>query len=344
MKIKEKDIKIFLERSGWSNAERIPLASDASFRRYIRIKKDNSSAILMLAPPKQEAAIPFVAIGKHLTAQGFSSPAIKAMDIDKGLLLLEDFGDKLLKNLMEESQDREAEYYSLAVELLVKLQQKNTPGTMPYMGNKIYTPPTYDQNLLMSEAGLFTEWYLEKGLGINTSEIDESWHEVWAGTFKKLSQPSVLTLRDYHSENIMILQERKHTKKMGLLDFQDAVVGHRAYDLVSLLQDARRSVSLELEEKMINNFLHSMNQKGIATDRILFMQEYNILGAQRNAKIIGIFTRLWKRDKKKSYTKMIPHVWSLLERNLAHPSLKPVKIWLDEHVDKELRQQPLKDL
>ena len=344
MKIKEKDIKQFLEKAGWANLPRTLLAADASFRRYERLNKENSSAILMLAPPKKESTTPFIAIDKYLIGHGFSAPAIKAMDTEAGLLLLEDLGDKLLKKLMKENTDREVEYYTLATELLVTLQQKKPSQDLPLMGDKTHKLAFYDNDLLMSEADLFTNWYLEKGLGISDGALNEELSKTWESLFKKLDKPSVLTLRDYHAENIMILLDRKHIKKIGLLDFQDAVIGHRAYDLVSLLQDARRVVSPELEKATIDKFFGLMEQRGLPVNRDKFLEEYNILGAQRNAKIIGIFTRLWKRDKKKTYAKMIPHVWDMLERNLKHPTLKPLKNLLDEAVTKELRQQPLKGL
>lgn len=342
MTIKEKDIKLFLTRAGWASATRTPLAVDASFRNYQRLTKDGTTAILMLAPPKKEGTEPFIAIDKYLLASGFSVPAIKAMDTKTGLLILEDFGDKLLKTQMEESVDREFEYYSLAVELLVTLQQSKPPLELTVTGEKIHKLPTYDNDLLMKEAALFNEWYLTKGLGVEPAEHEQSFEKVWGQIFKHLDKPSVLTLRDYHAENIMVLLERKHLKKIGLLDFQDAIIGHRAYDMVSLLQDARRVVSPELEEKMIEHYLNLLDQKGFKINRSLFRQEYNILGAQRNAKIIGIFTRLWKRDKKNTYAKMTPHVWDMLERNLEHPNLKPLKTLLDKLVPTDQRQKPMK--
>ena len=181
----------------------------------------------------------------------------------------------------------------------------------------------------MREARLFVEWYCPaQRLYVDAKGWDAAWEEVMVQLLPR-QRPGVTVLRDYHAENIMLLGG---TDKQGLLDFQDALNGHKAYDLVSLLQDARRDVSPELEEAMIGHYLGKTGEAEAD-----FRADYARLGAQRNAKIVGIFVRLWKRDGKPRYLALIPRVWALLERDLAHPALEPVASWFDANVPVELR-------
>jgi aminoglycoside/choline kinase family phosphotransferase len=311
----------FLASCGWEGAAILPLAGDASFRRYFRVVHDGRTAVLMDAPPTHEDLGPFIAIAEHLGKLGLSSPQSYAVDREGGLLLLEDFGDRLVGPLLRAGAEMEAPIYRDAIALLAGLAEQPVPEGLP----------PYDMAVMRREVGLFPEWYAPAvGLDIDHDGWAKAWDAVLAGV--ATPERRVLVLRDYHVDNIILL-ERTGLKRLGLLDFQDALAGHPAYDLVSLLQDARRDVSPVLETEMLDAYAE---EAGIA-DREAFRADYEILGAQRNTKILGIFTRLWKRDGKRTYLPMQPRVWGYLERNLAHPALKPVADWFAANVPADKR-------
>jgi aminoglycoside/choline kinase family phosphotransferase len=310
----------FLAAHGWAGAEIRPLAGDASFRRYFRVHRDGETAVLMDAPPEHEDIGPFLKVAGHLLERGLKAPRPLAVDRQLGLLLLEDFGDDRVGPVLLREPHREREIYEQAVDLAVELTHRPAPGDLP----------PYDSAAMEREVRLFTEWYAP-ALDV---EVDENaylaaWREAWGNVCDEAARHPVLVLRDYHADNLMVLP--KHG--LGLLDFQDALAGHAAYDLVSLLQDARRDVAPELEEAMLARFC---DQAKIA-DRERFRADYEVLGAQRNTKILGIFTRLWRRDGKRHYLPLQPRVWGYLERNLAHPALAPVRAWFDSNVPAEKR-------
>ena len=311
----------FLAEHGWEGAEILPLAGDASFRRYFRVVKDGKSAVLMDAPPEYEDIGPFLRVAGHLLDRGFAPPRPLAIDREKGLLLLEDFGDDRVGPLLAREPHRERPIYENAVDILARLSTERAPDDLP----------PYDDAAKAREVSLFTEWYVP-ALGFEVDEPDflPAWREVWDEVLREIEAKPVMVLRDYHADNLMVLPDRP---ELGLLDFQDALAGHAAYDLVSLLQDARRDVDPALEEAMIDRYAEAA---GIA-DRERFRAHYEILGAQRNTKILGIFTRLWRRDGKPHYLPLQPRVWGYLERNLAHPALAPVRAWFDSNVPEEMR-------
>lgn len=311
----------FLARHGWDEAEIRPLAGDASFRRYFRVHRGDETAVLMDAPPEHEDIGPFLTVAGHLLDRGFAPPRPLAVDRERGLLLLEDFGDDRVGPLLQREPQREREIYENAVDILARLAAQEAPGDLA----------PYDEEAMEREVRLFPEWYLP-ALGVEADEASflAAWRGVWREVLRVAETDPVLVLRDYHADNLMVLPGRS---ELGLLDFQDALAGHAAYDLVSLLQDARRDVSPELEEAMIARFCERAN----VADRELFRAHYEILGAQRNTKILGIFTRLWKRDGKPSYPAMHPRIWGYVERNFAHPALGPVRDWYDAFVAAEHR-------
>jgi aminoglycoside/choline kinase family phosphotransferase len=311
----------FLAANGWEGAEIRPLAGDASFRRYFRIHKDGQSAVLMDAPPEHEDIGPFLKVAGHLLDRGFAPPRPLAIDRARGLLLLEDFGDDRVGPLLEREPGREREIYEAAVAILARIAGQPAPDDLP----------PYDSAVMEREVKLFTEWYAPAlDLEVEEGSYLASWRQAWADILPIVEANPVLVLRDYHADNLMVLPNRP---ELGLLDFQDALAGHAAYDLVSLLQDARRDVAPALEEAMLLDYATAAN----VGDRELFRAHYEILGAQRNTKILGIFTRLWKRDGKPNYLPLQPRVWDYLERNLAHPALAPVKAWFDAYVPTEKR-------
>ncbi len=306
----------FLAAHGWEGAEIRPLAGDASFRRYFRVHRDGETAVLMDAPPSHEDIGPFLSVAGYLLDRGFLPPRPLAIDREQGLLLLEDFGDDRVGPWLTRNPEREREIYESAVDTLVRIAGESAPVDLA----------PYDEETMTREVALFTEYYAPAtDLECNAEQFYQAWTGVWDDILTLVESDPVIVLRDYHADNLMVLPERS---ELGLLDFQDALAGHPAYDLVSLLQDARRDVSPALEEAMIDRYCERAN----VVDRGRFRAHYEILGAQRNTKILGIFTRLWKRDGKRNYLPLQPRVWAYLERNLDHPALRPVRGWFDVNV------------
>jgi aminoglycoside/choline kinase family phosphotransferase len=305
----------FLAAHGWEGAEIRPLAGDASFRRYFRVHRGGESAVLMDAPPPHEDLGPYLNVTHHLLERGFVAPRPLAVDRDKGLLLVEDFGTDRMTELLQREPDREKEIYQLAVDILAELGRSPAPADIP----------PYDEAAMEREAGLLPQWYVPAlDMKVDETGYRAAWRAAWHDLLGDIAASPVLVLRDYHADNLMVLPGRR----LGLLDFQDALAGHPAYDLVSLLQDARRDVDPRLEADMLERYYDAA---GIA-DRERFRAHYEILGAQRNSKILGIFTRLWKRDGKPNYLAFQPRVWGYLERNLEHPALAPVRDWFDANI------------
>ena len=314
----------FLAASGWEGAEILPLAGDASFRRYFRVVDGDRTAVLMDAPPPHEDPQPFIAVAEWLIGRGLSAPEIIARDLEKGLLLLGDFGSTRLRETLDTDPDRERELYELATDVLVNLHQH-----APMEGLK---PHGLEQWL--EELKLFTEWYCPAvGADVDVDSYNKAWREVLEPVARDGLGP-VTVLRDYHAENIMLVEGREGVAHFGLLDFQDALAGHPAYDLASVLEDARRDVSPNVEREMIDRYVREAGQ-GAAFERA-----YWALAAQRNTRILGVFTRLWKRDGKPGYRRLQPRMWGLLERDLTHPNLQPVREWFDSNVAQEHRREP----
>jgi len=311
----------FLAAAGWAGAQILPLAGDASFRRYFRVIDGARRAVLMDAPPPHEDPRPFIAVGEWLDGHGFAAPRILARDLDQGLLLLEDFGDARLREHLDTAPQDELALYTRAVDLLVDLHRLPAQsGLAPY-----------DRAVYQREAGLLTEWFAPAaGLDVDAAGYAAAWDAVLP-IAEGDAAPAVTVMRDYHAENIMLLPDGTRSHGLGLLDFQDALAGHPAYDLVSLLQDARRDVSPAVEQAML---AHYQSATRVSSD---FEAAYAVLGAQRNAKIIGIFTRLWQRDGKPRYLTFLPRMWGLLERDLAHPALAPVAAWFAANIPAEAR-------
>ncbi len=319
----------FLARAGWAGAELAPLAGDASFRRYFRLADGERRAVLMDAPPTNEDIRPFVKVARHLKRLGYSAPAILADDAAHGLLLLEDLGDDTYTRRLAGGDD-ERSLYARAVDLLIDLHRRTDAMAIDL--------PDYDDTRLWSEAALLTDWYLPAVTGAAVAAAARNDYLArWRPAFAMArGVRATLVLRDYHVDNLMWLGGRDGIAACGLLDFQDAVIGPVTYDLVSLIEDARRDVPPALGEAMIDRYLTAF--PGLDGDR--FRASFAILGAQRNAKILGIFTRLMARDGKPQYLPHIARVWRLLEGDLRHPSLADVREWFDRHVPPERRVVP----
>lgn len=308
-------IERFLAGAGWAAAVRAPLAGDASNRRYERLTDGSRRAVLMDAPPdKGEDVRPFIAITRYLRGAGFSAPEILAEDAENGLLLLEDLGDALFARLCD-NPAREAEIYACAVDLLAALHQR-PPAALP----------PYSVDVCLREAELLLEWYLP-GAGAPPAPAGQDRFRTLVGEACAGLDARVVVLRDYHAENLLWLPGREGVARVGLLDYQDALLGHPAYDLVSLLEDARRDTSKALRQEMIGRYLAASG-----AEQEPFLRAYAVLGAQRNLKILGIFARLCIRDGKDRYLAHLPRVWAHLQRDLAHPSLAGLRAWVEAHV------------
>jgi aminoglycoside/choline kinase family phosphotransferase len=316
----------FLAACGWAGAEVLPLAGDASFRRYFRVVEGDRTAVLMDAPPPHEDPRPFVAVAEWLSSVGLTAPQILARDLDKGLLLLGDFGDWRLREFLDSDPHRERDLYELATDVLIHLHQHKPMSGLMAHGLQQW----------LTELELFTEWYCPAvGAEVDLPGYRAAWLEVLEPVAKDGLGP-VTVLRDYHAENIMLVGDQQGVAHFGLLDFQDALAGHPAYDLASVLEDARRDVSPDVERAMIDRYVAATGNAE-ALERA-----YWALAAQRNTRILGVFTRLWKRDNKPHYRRFQPRMWGLLERDLAQPGLEPVRAWFDANIGPEHRSEPWK--
>ena len=316
----------FVAQAGWRNAAIEPIPGDASFRKYFRLRRectDNPrTAMLMYAPPPEEDPEPFLNVAQWLTQNGLRAPHIYFQDASAGWVLTEDFGNDRMKEWIDDHPEDEETAYCAAIDALIDLHGLSAGPFEPY-----------DMQTYQREAGLFAEWYVPaQSLAADGEGFCAAWENVLQPLIGRQS-PTVTVLRDYHAENIMLLDDPKAMAPQGLIDFQDALAGHRAYDLVSLLQDARRDLSPELEQAMLERYA-----QGIDTGPD-FLADYAVLGAQRNTKIVGIFTRLYKRDGKPRYLELIPRVWACLERDLKHPVLAPVAHWFDANIPADLRRR-----
>lgn len=314
----------FLAAAGWGEAEVTPLAGDASFRRYFRVLDRGRQAVLMDAPPEHEDVRPFLHIADLLLRHGFSAPRLLHADTEQGFLLIEDFGDRLVGPVLAQEPFLEDEVYRSAVCLLAELHRVVPPVDLA----------PYDHDALLREVQLFPDWYLRAvGINVDLPSYADAWDRVWQDVLAETAARPVVTLRDYHAENLLLLDGRPGVQALGLLDFQDALAGHPAYDLVSLLQDARRDVSTRVEQTLLREYARAAD----VADMERFRAAYEVLGAQRNAKILGIFVRLRDRDGRTGYVERLPRVWGYLARNLRHPALLPVRQWFDAHVPESAR-------
>lgn len=323
-------IDAFLARAGYGDAAREPLKGDASFRRYERIRRGNEVRILMDAPPPKEDVRPFIMITDLLRAQGLSAPEILARDEAQGFLLLEELGNQSYTIMLQQDPTRELELYRHAVDVLVALYHANA-----HKVNELALPvEPYDHATLMREANLVVEWFMPQLVGLKqAAALKESYVQTWRSILEATPlRTNCAVLRDYHADNLMWLPQREGMYKVGLLDYQDARMGDPAYDLVSFLEDIRRDVAPQTIDTLL---AHYICETGQDTDE--FMTRYSVLGAQRNSKIVGIFTRLCVRDSKPHYLNWLPSVWRWLEYDLSQPALAPLKAWFDAHVPASAR-------
>jgi N-acetylmuramate 1-kinase len=305
----------FLAAAGWGNAAREPLTGDASARKYIRLRKAGRTAVLMDASRLPEIVAPFIRIGTHLRKLGFSAPEILTHDEANGLLLLEDFGDTTFAQLLDANSKPE-ELFALATDVLIALHRQ--PQAVPE-GLRDYSPQK-----MLADIELFLGWRTPGISAAGRTEFKKAWREVLPAAHEV---PASLLLRDYHAANLMLLPDRDGIRRAGLLDFQDAYQGPVAYDLVSLLEDARRDVPEELRKKMIARYLAQFP----SLDRKAFETSMAILAALRHMRVLAIFEKLSREGKMDYKQHHSPRVERLLQAALAHPILAGVKRWFDRY-------------
>jgi tRNA threonylcarbamoyl adenosine modification protein YjeE len=339
-----------VERCGWGDASRHPMTGDASvIRSYERlVKPAGETALLMISPPRPvgpavrrgkpyttiaklaETVHAFVAVDKGLRALGFSAPYIYGEDLEAGLLLIEDLGSEPFTNGGEPLPERYAE----ATRLLAQLHGHTLPQVLPVAEGIDHSLPPYDLEALLIEVELLLDWYVPHIIGTQLSgSARAEFVNLWTETLGEvLSAPVTWTLRDYHSPNLIWLPEREGLQRVGMIDFQDAVLGSPAYDVASLLQDARVTVPPELELKLIGLYARDRRAADPAFDVSAFARAYAIMAGQRATKILGIFARLDRRDGKPHYLKHLPRIEAYLIRNLAHPALGKLKGWYENYL------------
>lgn len=354
-------MKDFLARSGWGDAIVTPLPGDASTRRYARLAMSGRNAMLMDQPQAAEGATApadasedvrralgynavarlagadcarFAAAAAWLRSHGLAAPDVYAADHDQGFVILEDLGDALFAEVLAGGGD-EKKLYEAAVEVLARIHANDAPLSLSTDKPLFH----YDLTALLAETDLLTEWFLPLALGRAATADESAEHRaLWRAALAGIAGGRrVFVHRDYHAENLLWLPERGGVARVGLIDFQDAVAGSAAYDLISLTEDARRDVSPELAEAATRHYLAAMKAQGSPVDEAAFRHEMAVMAAQRNAKIVGIFARLYSRDGKARYLAFLPRVWGYLERDLSHPALAGLKAWYDRVIPKDKR-------
>jgi tRNA threonylcarbamoyl adenosine modification protein YjeE len=342
-------LRKFLVESDYGEAERERLTGDASSRAYERLTLGLRRVILMNSPRRPDgppvrngrpySAIahlaedvkPFVAIANGLRERGFSVPEIYAADLAEGFLILEDLGSQ---GVVEgDPPEPIGHYYQTAVDVLIALHAMELPETVPVAPVVSYQIPRYDLDALQIEVELLPDWYMPYRGAAPTTAARDTYVALWREALTPLTEAKpTWVLRDFHSPNLLWLPDRNDIRRLGILDFQDAVLGPPAYDLASLLQDARVDVPEEIEIELLGRYVRARREADHDFDIPGFVRIYSTLAAQRASKILGIFARLARRDGKPQYLRHLPRVWGYLQRSLAHPALASLDGWYKVNV------------
>ena len=346
-----------VERAGWSDAAREFLQGDASIRAYERLTRPSgATAILMISPPRPDGPVlrfgkpyaaiarlspdirAFIAMAEGLRSLGYSAPGLIATSIDEGLALIEDFGSATIA----QNGVPDGARYAPAIALLADLHGRDLPPSLS-AGEEPYELPVYDIEAMLVEVELALDWYAPAVARVMPpSGARMQFLAIWRELLQPiLAEPTTWTLRDYHSPNLHWLADRQGLKRIGLIDFQDAVIGPPAYDVVSLLQDARVDVPEDLEMRLAALYMRRRTAADPAFDAQRFAAAYAAMGAQRATKILGLFARLDKRDGKADYLRHLPRIERYLARNLAHPLLQPLSLWYHNHLPRALGPRPV---
>jgi hypothetical protein len=342
-------LRRFLDEAGYAEARRQRMAGDASTRSYARLWRQDESVILMNSPRRPDGAAiyrgksysavahlaedvrPFVAIANGLRERGFSAPAIHHADLESGLLITEDFGAETV--VAGDPPAPIPERYQAATDLLAVLHRTPLPDTLPLTPEQTYAIPLYDTEAMLIEVGLMPEWYMPDRGAAPSEALGLAFVALWRELLERHpGLPRSWVLRDYHSPNLIWLQQRSGIEQVGIIDFQDTVLGPAAYDLVSLLQDARIDVPEALELAMLGRYIKARMAAEPDFDPAGFAELYAVMSAQRNTKLLGIFSRLNRRDGKPHYLKHQPRIWTYLNRSLSHPALAAVRQWYAANV------------
>jgi aminoglycoside/choline kinase family phosphotransferase len=317
----------FLAAHGFGEAERLPLPADASFRRYERLIGGPVPALLMLCPPAREPILPFLRIAAHLRSLGLSAPGVYFADEMAGLALIEDLGEDTFATLLARGEDETA-LYVLASETLAALHRHPAPG---------FLPDWTAEAMARAAAATLLDWWWAAAFGHAPDErVRDSFVAAVQETLAPFADdPRVLVHRDFHVDNLLRL-DRAGAAACGLLDFQDAGAGHPAYDVMSLLEDARRDIEPSVRRAALTRYLDAAR----VPDRARFLAAFTAHGALRHARVAALWTRLARRDGKRHYLRHAPRTWRLLDRALAHPACVPFAAWFDDHIPRDLRRAP----
>jgi N-acetylmuramate 1-kinase len=359
------DMDAFIGDAGWDDASIGYLQGDASSRAYTRLSMGSGRAVLMDAPRQPDGPAvrdgkpysriahlaedvrPFVAVDQALRKAGLSAPEVLAADLDRGFLLLEDFGDRVFGR--EASNDlHQAELWTAAIDALVALRRANPSFTMPVGGGAVvstetHTLPRLDRNILEIEIDMLPDWYWPevKGAAMPPA-LRAEYRGLWRPVIDQLlAETPGWILRDVHSPNLLWMPEWKGIARVGFIDFQDALAGPWSHDVMSLLQDARVDVPAKLESRLLTRYCSTISMFDAGFNDAAFRSSYAAYGALRATRLVGLFVRLLRRDGKANYLQHMARNWGYLERNLAHPKLRPLQEWYDMHLGSALRQRPI---
>jgi tRNA threonylcarbamoyl adenosine modification protein YjeE len=339
-------IRAFLDESGFGAAHRQRMQGDASTRIFERLTLNDQTTVLMNAPPRPdgpplrdgksysaiahlaEDTVPYVALAAGLRDRNLSAPTILNADPARGLIIMEDLGEERIV-AGDPPAPIEARY-EVAIDLLISLHRRRLPQTLPMAPHLDYRLPRYDMAAFLIEAELLLDWYLVSVNAPPTNAVREAFVALWRDALAAaVEAPPTWVLRDYHSPNLLWLPQREDVARIGVLDFQDALIGPAAYDVASLIQDARVDVPEAMEVALLSRYVRARLKDDRNFDTAAFTRLYATLAAQRATKILGIFARLDRRDGKPQYLRHMPRLWNYLQRSLAHPELAPLKEWYD---------------
>jgi len=356
---REELLETFLATAGWREARRTFLQGDASLRRYERLKLNDKDVVLMDWPAGPDAPVasghsaysklahlaedvrPFVAVGNHLTDLGLRAPEIIASDLIHGFLLLEDLGSADFGSVIDKGHGPAGEalddMYRAGMNVLVALQQAGAPDALPVGDGTTHTVPFFDDGIYRIETAMSLDWYLPVVMGREASAgLRAEYEAIWTALWPLIEAgPRTLFLRDFHSPNILWQSTGDNLARVGLIDYQDALIGSRAYDPVSFLQDARRDVPAERETAMRAYYIERMNGIDAAFDSQEFEAAYAVLGAERALRLMGLWPRLLKRDSKPHYMAHMARTQDYLRRNLEHPALRELAQFVETHFLKD---------